>query len=227
MLFPNLIAKVKLNYKVEWLDIYYYVKYIPVIYSITFYFMVKWNLLLDFEYKNLFSLIVRTTFEFWIMHLGKDFTTMRFLHAKMHTPEWYYTHEVHHKVCANIQVINSYRFDMLDVLVEGLIAPIIGIAFNYFVYGTPTVHFLSFMYLVWTDTLIHSLHPYSAVFGNPITDYLMKPNIEHNLHHMLQNQYFMENSMEHMFVKGKLEKDLALYNKICETKFSYDLYLDA
>jgi len=55
----------------------------------------------------------------------------------------------------------------------------------------------------------------------------MKPNIEHNLHLMLVNQYFMINSMEHLFVKGKLEKDLVLYNKICETKFSTNFYIDA
>jgi len=160
------------------------------------------------------------------MYLGKDFTTMRFLHAKMHTPKWYHTHEVHHKIGANVQIINSFHFDTIDVFLENLIGPFIGIAFNYITYGTLTVHFISFMYLVWSDTLVHSLNPYTATFGSPITDYLMKPNVEHNLHHMLVNKYFMANSMEHLFVKGKLEKDLALYNKICETKFSYNLYLD-
>ena len=144
----------------------------------------------------------------------------------MHTPNWYHTHEVHHKIGANIQIVNSFHFDTPDIFLENLLGPFLGIAFNY-AYGTLTVHFMSFLFLAWSDVLAHSLNPYSALLGSPIVDYLMKPNIEHNLHLMLVNQYFMINSMEHLFVKGKLEKDLVLYNKICETKFSTNFYIDA
>jgi len=226
ILFPSQIAKIKTDYKVTWEDIYYYSKFIPGIYSLTLFFLVKWNII-DFEYKNLFSFIVRTSFEYWLMYLFKDFTTMKFLHAIMHTPRWYHTHEVHHKIGANIQIINAFHFDTLDVFLENLIGPFIVIIFNYFTYGTLTVHFMSFIFIVWSDVLAHSLNPYSALFGNPIVDYLMKPNVEHNLHHMLINQYFMLNSLEHLFVKGKMDRDLALYNKVCDTKFSTNLYIDA
>ena len=84
ILFPNLIAKVKIDYKVTWEDIYYYSKFVPGLYSLTIYFLVQWNIF-DFEYKNLFSFIIRTSFEFWLMYLGKDFTTMRFLHQNAHS----------------------------------------------------------------------------------------------------------------------------------------------
>ena len=155
LIFPNLIAKVKRDYKVTWTDVYYYIKFVPGIYSLTFYYMIQWKILLDFEYKTLNSFIIRIFIEYVIMYLGKDFTTMKFLHPIMHTQKWYWTHDVHHKIGASIQIANCFHFDTHDIFLESLVAPLFAITFNYAVYGTLTIHFISFIYLVWSGTLTH------------------------------------------------------------------------
>jgi len=224
-LFSNQIAKAKVETPYTWDNLYYFIKLISVVYGISIVLFVNYGIL-DFEYKSLPSTIGRILLEYWVMSLGKDFTMMKFIHPLMHTPKWYFIHELHHTIKKDTNVTSAMRVSFLDLIIENVIGVAFIAMFNTMLYGTYSVHLLSFFYLVWTDALIHSNNPYSAVFANPILDYLMKPNVEHNLHHILLTDYYMINSYQHLFVRGKIEKDIALYNELLETKFSYDLFIE-
>ena len=53
------------------------------------------------------------------------------------------------------------------------------------------LHFLSFFFVGYHDSVIHSVNPYIAVHFNPTIDFYFKPIIEHNLHHITQEDYYI------------------------------------
>jgi len=223
-LFPNVLAKVKTETPYTWMDLYHVVRVMSIVYGLAMVVLAYCGVL-HFEYKGFLQTTIKVMFEYWVISFCKDFTTMKFIHPLLHTPKYYYLHELHHSVSKNLHIGNALHIDIIDVLIEHLVGIVFAIGLNYVLYGTPSVHMASFLYIMWTDIVNHSLNPYSASYANPVLDYLMKPCIEHNLHHVLQTEYYMFNSFEHLLTKGRLAKDLSKYNQIFDTKISYDLYI--
>ena len=155
----DVIARVKKDYKVKYDDIFYIIQNVVLLYG-TIIFIFSYFGFFDMEYTNLLSFLCRVQFEFWIMSFGKDITIMKFLHPIMHTPEWYHTHETHHKVKREIQMICGYNFDILDILLENLIGTAFIISINYLIWGTHSINWCSFIWLGWSDSQLHSLNPY-------------------------------------------------------------------
>jgi len=223
IIFKAIISKEKLNLKVT-MDLKMNILKIVLLFGAYFYVYV-WFDQLHFEVKG-WETYLLVTFEFWGMCILKDTLMMRTVHKWMHKPENFWIHKQHHKARTDVQVLNTFYFDVLDVFLENLIGPLLIQIFYFFVFGTTQLHFASFIWMLWGDITIHSLNPYSMCLANPILDYLMKINITHNLHHMVRNDYFGIYTWYHLYDPARKQKDIDLYNKINNTSFSFELFID-
>ena len=88
------------------------------------------------------------------------------------------------------------------------------------------IHISTYFTTGWADTMVHSLNPFSIVHFNPMLEYFKKPNIEHNLHHILNKDYYVFNSFRHLWDIKTRDKDLKMYNDACGTNISFDLFID-
>jgi len=207
LLFPDILCQAKINYKITKSN------YQDMVKIIIFYFgLMMAETYFDhfhLQWKGLLQSSIEFAFEFWFMSLVKDFTLMRYLHKWMHEKKgWYWLHKQHHETNENVQIVTTFHFDILDIIIENAGAPItLHIFYYFFREGCPAINYASFLYLGWADSMIHSLNPYTVVFFNPIWDYFMKGVIAHNLHHMVQENYYELVPFRH-FIKGEIEKDL-------------------
>jgi len=185
-----------------------------------------YNGLYVLEWKG-FETALLISFEYWFITQVKDVLMMQYVHKWMHEfSSLYWLHKHHHTSCENLQVLTAFHFDILDVLIENLCGPIMLCLYYYYTSGVVYVNFASFLFVIWSDGLIHSLNPYSVILFNPLLDYLMKPNISHQLHHMLQKGDYMIHPWKHVLSPLTLKDDINQYNKICGTKVNYDLFID-
>lgn len=184
LIFPNHIAKEKLNYK------YGYNEFSAIFWNA---FVLFTPMTLAFCYFGVFNVdfttwprtLCQIFFEYWLMFFCKDFISMKILHKWMHKPENFHLHKTHHIYKENILVCNAHSFDWVDLFIENGVGPCFPLLINYFMYGSATCHYFSFLYLAWTDGLVHSLNPLTLCFGNPVLDYFNRINVSHNLHHFL------------------------------------------
>jgi len=129
-------------------------------------------------------------------------------------------------------IVNVFYFDILDIIVENMIAPVVLLGVKTtFCGASPSLHFLSFILLGVTEMQCHAVCPYSVGFFNPVLDYLMNPNISHQLHHALNMGYYTVwpwhqlkgiyhyDFAEKSNVDGSVERDFATYNKVLGTCF--------
>jgi len=223
-LFPDVIAKKKLEYKYKWSDIFgifniffqYYINFCIGIY----FGIIHWNYTSFIE-----TYIIEVSFQYWAMTLLKDYVCLKYAHPWMHKMENYWIHLYHHKPREQLMAIHTYSIDSLDVFIENGIAPILFMIVQYILTGKVYVHACAFFFLGWSDTIIHSANPYSICYFNVFFDYFCKPNIEHVLHHVVQEEYYIFNSFNHLFNRKSLDEDLKKYNKIFETKITFDLLI--
>jgi len=176
------------------------------------------------NYTTFWETYLEISLQYWAMTFLKDFTSLKFLHPWMHKPENYWIHKNHHKVHHELNVLHTYRIDRIDVFLENAIGPVLLVIFQYLLLGKTSVHLLAFFFLNHHDAVIHSVNPYTVVHFNPIIDFYFKPNIEHNLHHITQEDYYMFNSWRH-FDRKLLEADVAKYNELLGTNVSFDLFI--
>ena len=143
----------------------------------------------------------------------------------MHKPENYWLHKTHHKVHEELNAIHTHRIDSIDVFLENGIGLALFMIGQYAICGRVNVHLCAFYYVGYADTVIHSVNPYSIVHFNPILDYYCKPNMEHNLHHILQDDYYVFHSFRHILDIKNRDEDLKKYNQLCGTNISFDLFI--
>jgi len=141
------------------------------------------------------------------------------VHRLMHSPKYYYLHKVHHQVNRQAQSLHAFHIDILDIFLETYIAVPSLFMFQYFLSGNLELHMGSLLLFTMHDFTLHSINPYSVSYFNPILDFALKPNICHQLHHVVQNEYFTFTPYHH-FIPGAKERDYKRYNKLMKTNFA-------
>jgi len=158
------------------------------------------------------------------MILLKDFTSLKYLHEWMHRPANYWIHAHHHKVHHELNSIHTFRIDRIDIILENGIGTILLMIIQYLIYGKVEISMAAIFFVGYHDIVIHYVNPYTNVHLNPILAYFCKPNMEHNLHHITQEDYYMFNSFSH-FNRKTRDKDVAKYNKLLGTNIFFDLFV--
>ena len=177
--------------------------------------------------------------EYLFLSFIKDALSMNVFHQIMHK-QWYGLHNVHHMPMKELSVINLWFFDLPDIVIENVIAPMILLTIKLIAWeagaGTiPQLHYLSYIFLVITDVNIHSICPYSIGFYNPILDSIMMPNISHNLHHALNVGHYTVwpwhqlkgvssfDTKSKQNVDGSILLDMQAYDQVFKTNFAQGL----
>lgn len=163
--------------------------------------------------------IITLLTEIWTMNVIKDIISMNWLHRLMHQ-KYYWLHKTHHKTLKDIQVINAFYFDLIDLVIEDVIGMGFCLTFNYLVFGRFQMHLASYLLLLIGETNIHSCNPYSIIYFFPPADYLFKSAIFHNLHHALNKDYYTAVAWTHVLPSEK-QKDVEKYNQVFQTKISF------
>jgi len=158
------------------------------------------------------------------MILLKDFTALKFIHPWMHKPENYWLHSQHHKIHQELNAIHSFRIDKLDVFFEQAFGLVLLMLFQLLIYRSISIHLCAVFFTGYHDLVLHSVNPYSVVHFNVILDYFCKPNLEHNLHHIIQEEYYMFNSFRH-FNRKVRDEDVVKYNELLGTNISFDILI--
>jgi len=173
-------------------------------------------------------------FEYIAMSFVKDALSMNVLHQMMHR-QWYHMHKVHHMPMKELSVVNLWFFDLPDLVIENIVAPVILVGLKVGLSpeaaGPVSLHWLSFIMLAITDVNIHSISPYSIGFFNPILDSILKSNISHSLHHALNIGHYTVWPWHQLkgvaaydpHTKtnndGSIATDMAAYNRVFNTSF--------
>lgn len=223
LIFPDIIAKEKMNFRY---DVHLVLCTLKL--GVVFGLIVMLDIHTEgyyFEWKGMETLLL-LYFEYTFMYQAKDNTSMRFAHAWMHKTENYWMHKHHHESEGNCQTATTFHFDLLDVFLENISGTVLIKVFYYAIGKTPQIHLLSFLLMVWSDQMGHSMNPYSPSFFNPVLDWYMKPNIYHNLHHLIGGAYYMSTPYCHLYDPSSLVKDLEKYNRKLKTNISFDLFLE-
>lgn len=139
----------------------------------------------------------------------------------------------HHLPMKELSVINAFYFDVLDLILEDGIGPMI-VCLMKGLFGAPmSVHYMAYYFCVLCDQTVHSLDPYTCSFWNPLLDNLMRPCMSHNLHHALNRGHYTIWPLHHFVgvagvkldpksVEG-FEEDVKEYNKTFDTAFPVEL----
>jgi len=176
-LFPQVIAKEKLNYKYTWAHIWDCVSLMSnfsVILALeTYYGVFHWR------YTTFIPTMMEISFEYWCITLVKDYTMMHFVHPWMHKEENYWLHKHHHIVRTEVQGIHAFSIDFLDGFIENLIGPFLYMIILYFIKGKVEVNLCTYFLTGYADVNVHSLNPFTVVHFSPILEYFHKPVIEH------------------------------------------------
>ena len=117
------------------------------------------------------------------------------LHSMMHDhknhPLMYKMHRIHHTSYANIRVVNSGYFDVLDAFLENLFGPFLMMGLKYLLFGDFRVSLPSFLFLIIFDNNAHSFcNPYSLSFYLPPLDYFLKTTLSNDAQSASQPQYW-------------------------------------
>jgi hypothetical protein len=163
-----------------------------------------------------FPTILRIYGEFIVIGLLKDIFSMHFLHQIMHSPKFYSLHKFHHKIKKDTTAINLFFFDTPDLIIENAIGPAIFCFVKHLLGFGTQVHFMAYGLLIFFDQMCHSCNPYTAVYFNPILDFIMKPSINHQLHHILNSGHFALHPVHH-FVPALRRADIDQYNSALNT----------
>lgn len=162
--------------------------------------------------------------EFMAMTLLKDVTSMNYLHDWMHRKA-YWLHKCHHVAKADCQTWHAWQFDLVDVVLENTIGPVLLIGLKLFLgapvgpWGLPSVHLGSFYLSLISDLNLHSMNPYTVTFFNPLLDLLLKSNVTHNLHHAVNKGYMTTVPYDHLLSRKARQRDMDLYNRVCKTHY--------
>ena len=167
-------------------------------------------------------------FEYLFASFLKDAICMDLLHQMMHN-RWYSHHHIHHLPMKELSLVNAFYFDVMDLIAEDGIGPLLVIAIKGISGAPARLHLISFVFILLMDQNVHSLMPYTISFFNPLLDSIMKPAMSHNLHHALNSGHYTIWPLHQIKgmcgpkYKGEARNDLGYefmeYNKVFNTSF--------
>jgi len=155
-------------------------------------------------------------FEGYAIWIFKDALSMAVLHEWMHRPQFYSWHKYHHSITKEMSQMYGANFDTVDLMIENASGTLFLLPIRWMLFGDPAFHMASYIIVFWMDYTCHSANPYTATFLNPILDYCFRPNVCHQLHHAVINDYFNLLPIWQLW-PSKRQKDLEAYNKAFET----------
>ena len=144
------------------------------------------------------------------------------VHRWMHTKSGYFLHKDHHK---GKKKFNGqwHHIGLVDHVFGVDIGFPMLLALKAVLGYEPKVHYLSMMLWIIFAFQNHSMNPYTPYFFNPILDYMLRATVFHNLHHVMQHNYYRTIPWSHLISKSERCKDIDLYNKHLKTHFQRDL----
>ena len=144
---------------------------------------------------------------------------LEFYHKWTHKKA-YSLHKKHHKgIAANVMGLHAPDLDLLDFFLGFGSGMLVLIFFKGLLGFGPNIHLLSHHLNMVMGYHIHSGNPYATAFFNPVLDFLCRPTVRHNLHHVVQNDYYGFFPFGHFVSAANRRKDIALYNKHMRTNF--------
>ena len=91
-----------------------------------------------------------------------------------------------------------------------------------YVLGLPVgLHWFTGALLTVHDGALHSVNPFSVMYFNPIFDWLLEPNVNHQLHHALNKGHYTFVPWEHALSPAKRTADCNRYNQVFKTNFVF------
>ena len=159
---------------------------------------------------------------FYILLVLRDVFFLFPLHTLMHaSPFWYSWHKMHHEVTRDAQSLHAFHIELVDLLVENVGAPFLLLGGQY-VLGLPVgLHWFTGALLTVHDGALHSVNPFSVMYFNPIFDWLLEPNVNHQLHHALNKGHYTFVPWEHALSPAKRTADCNRYNQVFKTNFVF------
>jgi len=139
----------------------------------------------------------------------------RWLHEKA-----YFLHKKHHKASTRcLMSFGTTTFDLFDMVIEfGGGVPLFIIVKRLCFGPTSKVHFLTYGLAMLKGIQGHSGNPYASFFFVPVLDYLIRPPLAHNLHHVIQSDNY-SSPLSHFSNPEARRKNIDLYNKHLKTQF--------
>lgn len=183
-LFPKLIAKEKMEFRVSLEDLW---NSIQTILLATILFMA----LQRYDFVSLTAIRSwRSLGGIWLDYISmmilNDYPILNTFHSWMHNSAWAFArvHKKHHEGKLGCQAIHAFQFDPLDLVFESLLAPPLYLLLRASCGYSATIPVASIILLTFQQIRgEHSCNPHTIFFLNPVLDHFFKVNIEHQLHH--------------------------------------------
>ena len=187
---------------------------------------IVWDEDVEFTYAGWKRIFV----PFYGLLLVRDVCFMAPFHTLMHYPtssnpvlKWFRTvHYKHHEVGKSAQSLHAYHIDEVDLFIENVGAPILWSCVQY-LWGRDHIglSFNTIVLFTLHDIGLHSVNPYSILYFNPILDYLLYPNVCHQLHHTpkYQTTYICFTPYHHLLSPQLKQIDMQRYDANFKTKF--------
>jgi len=159
---------------------------------------------------------------FYAVLVLRDVCFLAPLHKAMHASPVLYRllHKTHHEVGSDAQALHAFHIDAADLVVENVGAPLLLLAGQRLLGRLPLLHWLTALLLTMHDGALHSVNPFSAMYFNPLLDWLLKANVNHQLHHALNAGHLLFVPWSHVFRKGR-QTDCRRYNQVFKTTFEF------
>jgi len=193
--------------------------------------LMRYGIVWDEDVEFTYAGWKRIFLPFYGLLLVRDLCFMAPFHTLMHSTnssnpvvKWFRTvHYKHHEVGKSAQSLHAYHIDEVDLFIENVGAPIVWSCVQY-LWGRRDHVGLSFNTIVLFtlhDIGLHSVNPYSILYFNPLLDYLLYPNVCHQLHHTpkYQTTYICFTPYHHILSPHLKRIDMQRYDANFKTKF--------
>ena len=188
----------------------------------SFFLLYKLNLMHYTPCEPTLAYWLQTFLPFYMLLVLRDVCFLLPLHSLMHTPRFYKWHKTHHEVRSDAQALHAFHIDVVDLLVENVGAPVL-LLLGQYALGLPVgLHWITGAMLTMHDGALHSVNPWSVMYFNPLLDYLLEPNVNHQLHHALNKGHYLFVPWSHAVSPERRYADRRKYNEVFKTKFSVE-----
>ena len=151
---------------------------------------------------------------FYLLLALRDVFFLAPLHARLHTPQWYHLHKLHHEPTKSAQSLHAFYIDLVDLIIENVGAPFLLFGLQLVLQRPVGIHWFVGVLLTCHDGALHSVNPHSAMYFNPVLDAIFKGNVHHQLHHALNKKsHLLFVPWSHM-LPARRHADCELYNRV-------------
>ncbi|GMI13863.1 hypothetical protein TrVE_jg10925 [Triparma verrucosa] len=158
---------------------------------------------------------------FYLLLVLRDVFFLAPLHRLMHTKKYYHLHKLHHEATSDAQSLHAFQIDVIDLMIENVGAPFLLFGLQWALDRRVGIHWLVGVLLTFHDGGLHSINPFSVMYFNPFLEWLLEPNVTHQLHHALNKGYYLFVPWGHLISRKERLTDCQKYNKVLKCDFSF------